>query len=262
MANTGSRGNSSEMGCSGALKGVRRAAYGATMLRIASSIFFCLAVNSASADIGLTLPRKQVLKSCMQDTSDRCNYFVFFNYQARSVLGKEEVIDSFSLRNVLPPQIGYMPFRTSREGLRSTCPIESLNVFVQRSLVWTRERLARDAVLLHVPDEISSCFQTTLNSNQDIFFVIRNDTINGFVSCRPDHVGIALCNVEFAREVGGLDERISISSFRREEIIELFSNFPQFPKNGRSRHEVNFLNALAWVRELFSSGVSEVRWGK
>lgn len=248
------------MGWRGGHKRTSAAAAVATIFGMALSIYlFGLATNSAAVDIGLTLQRKQVLQSCLQDTSDRCGYLVFFSYQARPFLGDDEFGDDLPLRNVLPPQLAHMPFRPPRNGLHSTCSVEKLGEFVQRILLQSRQELFKGAFLFETPVEVASCFQTTATSFDDISFIVRDGTINGFVSCRPDYVGIALCDVGFARRIGGLDERIAISSFRREEITELLSNFPKFPENGGSQQEVSFLNALDWVRELLSSGVNNVK---
>jgi hypothetical protein len=220
---------------------------------VISIVFLTSSMRSMAADIGLTLPRDKVLRSCLEDKTDWCDYMVFFSYQARSVPGEEESNGKSSLRSLLPPQLAHMPFRPPAEALYSSCPIERLHVFVKRALSRSRNQLSSGAFIFDVPDYLSSCFQTTKNSLNDISFVVRDGTVNGFVSCRPDHVGIPLCSAEFARRIGGLDERMVISSFRIYEIIELFSDFPRFSENVANQQEKNLNIFLNWVGGLFGS---------
>lgn len=234
----------------------------ATLVGLAASSVFLSSAMSSATSMGLTLQREQVLQSCVEDTSDRCAYLVFFYYQSRSYQAGNEVEDVSPLTNVLPPQLAHMPFRPPRKDLHSTCSIEQLGEFIQSILWQSRQEFSKGAFLFEAPIEVASCFQITATSFDDISFIVRDGTINGFVSCSPDYFDIALCDVNFARKIGGLDERIAISSFRREEITELLSNFPQFPENGGRQQEVSFVNALGWVRELLSSGVTNVKLEK
>lgn len=234
----------------------------ATLLGLAASSVFLSSAMSSATSMGLTLQREQVLQSCIDDTSERCGYLVFIHYQSRSYQAGNEVEDGSPLTIVLPSQLAHMTFRPPRKDLHSTCSIEQLGEFIQRILRQSRQEFSKGAFLFEAPIEVASCFQTTATSFADISFIVRDGTINGFVSCRPDYVGIALCDLGFARRIGGGDERVAISAFRREEIMELFSNFPKFPENGDDQIEGNFSGALNWVQELFSNGVNYVSLGE
>ena len=231
----------------------------ALYLGVAFSIaWFGSAIKTSAADIGLTLKRDQVIKSCPQNTNDWCEHLVFFNYQSRSPNVEQETGNSSFLRNALPTQLGHMPFRPPKEGTPSLCSLTKLENFIQRILLQSHEQFLEDTLLYKTPDEISSCFQTTVTSFRDISFIVMNGRIHGFVSCRPDHAGVALCGVAFSRLYEGRDERISISTFRHEELIEVLSDFPQFQINEFTQQEIDFVNALNWAAGLFSTGVTEV----
>lgn len=234
----------------------------ATLVGLAASSVFLNSAMSSAASMGLTLQREQVLQSCIDVTRDSCGYLVFIHYQARAYQAGNEVEDGSPLTKVLPPQLAHMPFRSSRNGLQSTCSVEQLGEFVQRILRESHQALSKGVFVFETPVDVASCFQTTATSFDDISFIVRDGTINGFVSCRPDTFGVALCDVNFARSVGGREERLSMSSFRKDEITELFSNFPHFPDNGGSQNEGNFAEALNWAQELFSDSVTGVKLGE
>lgn len=218
----------------------------------------CFSGKSSAAEVGMIQPRDLVLPSCDGNPSDWCDYLVFFKYDSDPPRG-DQAISVPPLRRALPLQIAHMPFDTKRLETLAECPLGELEYYADRLMSMSRDEFPGMPVIFDTPPSVDSCFQTTSTSFQNLSFIASGGQIIGFMFCEADYMGVDLCGIDFSRIQDGNEERISIASFRREEVMELFSAFPRIGSDTTDPAERGFVDAMTWLGGLFSQGVREVR---
>jgi hypothetical protein len=226
---------------------------------------FITSFPSKADDIGMTLPRSKVIQSCINEKSDRCDYLVFFDFQSLPANGQDAHTLPHFLQKTLPSQLISLMSNPSTSQAEN-CNLQSLSNFIDGATNTSQRGADKDPILAELPHSINSCFRRG-ESNYKISVIAIDGEIPGFVYCTPDYERVDLCEIMFSRinaesRIHAIaEERIKIGPFRRDEVIEILSNFPHFPLNGNNNAENDFLSALLWVAGTLSSKVHQMRSG-
>lgn len=226
-------------------------------------VFYFSSQSSFSSDsIGMTLSRGTVLRTCKAEKSTRCEYLVMFGFDSRVRNEQNVVVLPDPSLYALPPQL--TAHLTARSPSKLVdCPLNDLLTYVAHVVEVSQEYANKNSVLAEFPQALQSCF-SGLDKNRKDSIIAINGEIPGAVKCLPDYNGVDSCEIMFVRQTFGLghqkfiEDRLSISSFTKDEIIELLSNFPRFKDKGKTNLEVDFLSMLSWLSEILHPNVYQM----